>query len=63
MHIFATVFHGIRFKVKRLFVVMTGNFFYAFTEALTVHAWQKQNKFCFLLSAYLYLCGQNIESR
>ncbi|WP_290379281.1 hypothetical protein, partial [uncultured Muribaculum sp.] len=63
MHIFAIVFHGIRFKVKRLFVVMTGNFFYAFTEARPAHAWQKQNKFCFLLSAYLYLCGQNIESR
>lgn len=60
---FAPVFHGIRFKVRRLFVVMTGNFFYAFTEARPAHAWQKQNKFCFLLSAYLYLCGQNIESR
>ena len=24
---FALVFHGIRFKVKRLFVVMTSNFF------------------------------------
>lgn len=25
---FAIVFHGIRFKVKRLFVVMTSNFFF-----------------------------------
>lgn len=25
--IFASVFHGIRFKVRRLFVVMTDNFF------------------------------------
>ena len=24
---FASVFHGIRFKVRRLFVVMTSNFF------------------------------------
>ncbi len=28
LYTFASVFHGIRFKVKRLFVVMTGNFFY-----------------------------------
>jgi len=26
---FAAVFHGIRFNVRRLFVVMTGNFFCA----------------------------------
>lgn len=25
---FASVFHGIRFKVRRLFVVMTSNFFF-----------------------------------
>ncbi len=40
---------------------MTGNFFYAFTEARPAHAWQKQNKFCFLLSAYLYLCGHKLR--
>ena len=28
MHNFASVFHGIRFKVKRLFVATTSNFFY-----------------------------------
>ncbi len=28
MHTFASVYHGIRFKVRRLFVVMTSNFFY-----------------------------------
>lgn len=27
---FASVFHGIRFKVRRLFVVMTSNFFLIF---------------------------------
>ena len=30
MPTFAPVFHGIRFKVKRLFVVMTSNFFLFF---------------------------------
>jgi len=29
---FAPVFHGIRFKVRRLFVVMTSNFFFAPNE-------------------------------
>lgn len=28
---FASVFHGIRFKVRRLFVVMTDNFFCFYT--------------------------------
>ena len=34
--IFASVFHGIRFKVKRLFVVMTSNFFIYLYECLIV---------------------------
>jgi hypothetical protein len=29
---FASVFHGIRFKVRRLFVVMTSNFFWYLLE-------------------------------
>ena len=33
MYNFASVFHGIRFKVKRLFVGMTDNFFIVSTEA------------------------------
>jgi len=31
---FVTVFHGIRFKVRRLFVVMTGNFFILWFEEI-----------------------------
>ena len=30
---FASVFHGIRFKVRRLFVVMTDNFFPRLTRS------------------------------
>ncbi len=32
---FASVFHGIRFKVRRLFVVMTSNFFFATAMPVT----------------------------
>ncbi len=34
---FASVFHGIRFKVRRLFVAMTSNFFLTFTGAAIWH--------------------------
>ena len=34
---FVTVFHGIRFKVRRLFVVMTDNFFLPLHLKLLIH--------------------------
>ena len=34
---FVTVFHGIRFKVRRLFVVMTDNFFLPLLLKLPIH--------------------------
>ena len=34
IHTFASVFHGIRFKVRRLFVGMTDNFFCAYSQVL-----------------------------
>ena len=41
--IFAPVFHGIRFKVKRLFVVRTSNFFFVHTPNVFNFTAIKQN--------------------